>query len=537
MVHRVAVIGAGASGLASVKACIEGGLEPVCFERGHDIGGVWNFRESLEPGRASIYRSLVANTSKEMMCFSDFPMPADYPNYLHHSQLLGYLRLYVQHFDLLRHIRFQTTVTRVAQRAGFPQSGQWDVVTVNASGEEEKHVFDAVLVCSGQFIYPSLPDFPGHEGFPGKCSHSWEYRDPEAYRGLRVLVVGIGNSGGDIAVEISRSAEMTFLSTRQGAWVIGRMSHRGLPLDVAHITRFKQILMKLLPQRLINWLLERALNQKYDHRFYGLQPKHRFLERTLLINDDLPGQLLKGRLLMKPDLKSFEGSGVLFEDGSVEENVDAVIFCTGYNSGFSFLPPDLCEGPHGELALYKRLFPPSLLRPTLAILGLFQAKGPIVPLVEMQGRWAARVFAGLSFLPPKKKMLEVIESDRKRNSKSHSCHKSSSLKVHYIPYMDFMAQQVGVRPNLLRLLLTDPVLWAKALFGPCTPYQYRLTGPGHWTGARQAILTQWDRMAQPFRTRVVPEADSAPAYHFLPFLFVLGGITVATVYGAKLKLF
>ncbi|XP_029683451.1 flavin monooxygenase isoform X2 [Takifugu rubripes] len=459
MVHRVAVIGAGASGLASVKACIEGGLEPVCFERGHDIGGVWNFRESLEPGRASIYRSLVANTSKEMMCFSDFPMPADYPNYLHHSQLLGYLRLYVQHFDLLRHIRFQTTVTRVAQRAGFPQSGQWDVVTVNASGEEEKHVFDAVLVCSGQFIYPSLPDFPGHEGFPGKCSHSWEYRDPEAYRGLRVLVVGIGNSGGDIAVEISRSAEMTFLSTRQGAWVIGRMSHRGLPLDVAHITRFKQILMKLLPQRLINWLLERALNQKYDHRFYGLQPKHR------------------------------------------------------------------------------RLFPPSLLRPTLAILGLFQAKGPIVPLVEMQGRWAARVFAGLSFLPPKKKMLEVIESDRKRNSKSHSCHKSSSLKVHYIPYMDFMAQQVGVRPNLLRLLLTDPVLWAKALFGPCTPYQYRLTGPGHWTGARQAILTQWDRMAQPFRTRVVPEADSAPAYHFLPFLFVLGGITVATVYGAKLKLF
>lgn len=61
----------------------------------------------MEPGRASIYRSLVANTSKEMMCFSDFPMPADYPNYLHHSQLLGYLRLYAQHFDLLRHIRFQ----------------------------------------------------------------------------------------------------------------------------------------------------------------------------------------------------------------------------------------------------------------------------------------------------------------------------------------------------------------------------------------------------------------------------------------------
>lgn len=120
------------------------------------------------------------------MCFSDFPMPADYPNYLHHSQLLGYLRLYAQHFDLLRHVRFQvarpseepptaapsvsasqrlfqTTVTRVAQRPGLPRSGQWEVVTVNTDGEEEQHVFDAVLVCSGRFIYPSLPlsDFPG----------------------------------------------------------------------------------------------------------------------------------------------------------------------------------------------------------------------------------------------------------------------------------------------------------------------------------------------------------------------------------------
>lgn len=119
---------------------------------------------------------------------------------------------------------------------------------------------------------------------------------------MRVLVVGIGNSGGDIAVEISRSAEkvhkgekglfililravfrcplvlslwQTFLSTRQGAWVISRMSRQGLPLDVSHITRFKQALMKLLPHSLLNWLLERSLNQKYDHRFYGLQPKHR----------------------------------------------------------------------------------------------------------------------------------------------------------------------------------------------------------------------------------------------------------------------
>lgn len=102
--------------------------------------------------------------------------------------------------------------------------------------------------------------------------------------------------------------------------------------------------------------------------------------------------------------------------------------------------------------------------------------------------------------------------------------------------MTVLRSQVGVKPNLLRLLLTDPVLWAKTLFGPCTPYQYRLTGPGQWAGARQAVLTQWDRIAQPFRTRAASEPGSPHTCPFFPFLFVFGGITVATVF-AKLKLF
>lgn len=146
---------------------------------------------------------------------------------------------------------------------------------------------------------------PGHQDFPGERLHSRDYRDPEAYRGKRVLVVGIGNSGGDIAVEISRCAEMvekrsfslflivlfkclllfalwqTFLSTRRGAWVISRMSRQGLPVDISSITRFNQVLMELLPRSLLNGLLERALNQKYDHRLYGLQPHHRYQCRTL----------------------------------------------------------------------------------------------------------------------------------------------------------------------------------------------------------------------------------------------------------------
>ncbi|XP_023787336.1 dimethylaniline monooxygenase [N-oxide-forming] 5-like [Cyanistes caeruleus] len=103
--RRVAIIGAGASGLCALKCCLEEGLEPTCFERSKDIGGLWRFEERPEDGRASIYRSVIINTSKEMMCFSDFPIPEDFPNYMHNSKIMEYFRMYAQHFDLLRHIQ------------------------------------------------------------------------------------------------------------------------------------------------------------------------------------------------------------------------------------------------------------------------------------------------------------------------------------------------------------------------------------------------------------------------------------------------
>uniref|UniRef100_A0A4W5NS92 Flavin-containing monooxygenase n=1 Tax=Hucho hucho TaxID=62062 RepID=A0A4W5NS92_9TELE len=439
MSQRVAVIGAGPSGLTSIKSCLDEGLKPTCFES-------MSLGETPEPGRSSIYRSLVVNTSKEMMCFSDFPMPADYPNYMLHSQLLQYLRLYAQHFDLLRHITFQTSVLTVRQRPDFSHSGQWEVVTENREGQEQRHIFDGVLVCSGHYTQPVSPldQFPGHESFPGRCLHSWEYKDADAFRGKRVVVVGIGNSGGDIAVEISRAAEKTFLSTRKGAWVLSRMSSSGLPLDMTAISRLTVLLTSLLPRALVNWAAERTLNHRYDHRLYGLQ----LLEQKPLINDDLPGRILQGAVVLKPDLRGFQGSGLLFQDGTTEEDIDAVVFCTGYNGTFSFLPPSLCSGPGGDLNLYRYLY---------------------------------------NTLPPRKTMLAASIP--------------AALHVDYIPYLDSLAEQVGVRPNILGLLLREPGVGLRVLLGPCTPYQYRLRGPGKWDGARQAILTQWERVAQPFRTR------------------------------------
>ncbi|XP_009953860.1 PREDICTED: dimethylaniline monooxygenase [N-oxide-forming] 5-like, partial [Leptosomus discolor] len=290
--RTVAIIGAGASGLCALKCCLDEGLVPTCFERSGDIGGLWRFEERPEEGRASIYRSVIINTSKEMMCFSDFPIPEDFPNYMHNSKIMEYFRMYAQHFDLLRHIRFRTSVCHVAKRPDFATTGQWEVVT-ESEGKQEAAVFDAVLVCTGHHSEAHLPlsTFPGLEKFEGWYLHSRDYKSPQWFTGKRVVVVGGGNSGIDIAVELSHAAKQVFLSTKRGTWVLHRVADGGYPFDISYISRFTQLLQSLLPQNAISFFLERKVNARFDHALYGLQPQHRILDQHPTINDDLPNRI------------------------------------------------------------------------------------------------------------------------------------------------------------------------------------------------------------------------------------------------------
>ncbi|CAK6974866.1 flavin-containing monooxygenase 5-like isoform X3 [Scomber scombrus] len=508
MVQRVAVIGAGPSGLTSIKACLDEGLEPSCFESSHDIGGLWRYKEQPEPGRANIYQSVVINSSKEMMSFSDFPPPAELPNNMHHSEVLLYLRLYAQAFKLLQHIHFQTAVVSVRQSPDFAVTGQWEVQTETREGQNKTHVFDAVMICTGHFTQPHLPlkDFPGIENFEGRYFHSWEYRNAEGLQGKRVVVIGIGNSGGDIAVDISRVAEKVYLSTRSGAWVFSRVGLGGLPVDLVGTSRMDMMIGRLFPSW-INSMLEKNLNRSFDHRLYGLKPKHGFFTQIPVVNDDLPARIISGRVQIKSNVKEFRGSTVVFFDGSIIDKVDVVMFATGYNYSFPFLPSTLQAKCGYRLHLYKHVFPPGLTQPTLAVVGFIHGLGAINPLAEMQARWATRVFKGLTTLPSEETMRKEIEKDTATMHQRFSCSERNPLQVDYIPYLDSLAEQVGVRPNVLWLLLRDPRLALEVLLGPCTPYQYRLTGPGQWAGARQAILTQWERVLLPFRTRVEPEPE------------------------------
>ncbi|NXE52651.1 FMO5 monooxygenase, partial [Casuarius casuarius] len=493
MAKRVAIIGGGSSGLCAIKACLQEGLEPVCFERTRDIGGLWRFEEHPEEGRASIYKSVIINTSKEMMCFSDFPIPDDFPNYMHNSQIMEYFRMYAQHFDLLRHIRFKTSVCRVAKRPDFAVTGQWDVVT-ESDGEQESAVFDAVLVCTGHHTDAHLPlhTFPGIEKFRGHYLHSRDYKDPQAFTDKRVVVIGIGNSGSDLAVEISQTAKQVFLSTRRGAWILNRVGNQGYPVDIILITRMKNILSKLLTLSMVSDWSEKQLNARFDHSHYGLKPKHRILHQHPTINDDLPNHIISGRVRVKPNVREFTATAAIFEDGT-KEDIDAVVFATGYSFSFPFLE-DCVTVVENQISLYKFVFPAHLEKPTLAFIGLVQPLGAIMPISELQCRWATRVFKGLNKLPPRHDMEADINQKKEEMAKRYVRSQRHTIQVDYIPYMDELACQLGVKPNLLTLFLTDPRLAMEVLLGPCTPYQYRLRGPGRWAGARQAILTQRQRV-------------------------------------------
>ncbi|XP_044094990.1 flavin-containing monooxygenase 5 isoform X2 [Neovison vison] len=505
---RIAVIGGGVSGLSSIKCCLEEGLEPVCFERTDDIGGLWRFQENPEEGRASIYKSVIINTSKEMMCFSDYPIPDHYPNFMHNSQVLEYFRMYAKEFDLLKYIRFKTTVCSVKKQPDFSTSGQWEVVT-ESEGKKEVNVFDGVMVCTGHHTNAHLPleSFPGIEKFKGQYFHSRDYKNPDIFTGKRVIIIGIGNSGGDLAVEICHTAKQVFLSTRRGAWILNRVGDFGYPFDVLFSSRYKYFLSKICGQSLVNSFLEKKLNQRFDHEMFGLKPKHRPLSQQPTMNDDLPNRIISGLVKVKGNVTEFTETAAIFEDGSREDNIDAVIFATGYTFAFPFLE-DSVQVVKNKISLYKKVFPPNLEKPTLAIIGLIQPLGAIMPISELQGRWVTQVFKGLKTLPSQSEMNAEIAKAQEEISKRYVESQRHTIQGDYVDTMEELADLVGVRPNLLSLAFTDPKLAIQLFWGPCTPIHYRLQGPGKWDGARKAILTTEDRIRKPMMTRVIESRNS-----------------------------
>ncbi|KAK7506947.1 hypothetical protein BaRGS_00001798 [Batillaria attramentaria] len=525
MSKSVAVIGGGCSGLTAIKCCVNEGLEPVCFERTDEVGGLWHYTDHVRNRQACVMRSTVINTSKEMMCFSDYPIPKEYPNYMHNSQVLQYFKDYAEHFKLYDHIQYNAEVVKVQRAADFLNTGRWDLhVRDHKSGEERTETFDAVLVCTGYHAEKNEPTFPGLSDFKGRVLHSHEYREPSEYFGKRILVVGIGSSGADIATELSRCGQV-FLSTRRGAWVFKRLA-AGMPGDIVRTTRLNLAMSRLLPTSFVHNSLKKLVNSQLDHDLYGLTPTYPPFMQHPTINDDLGNRIACGSVKVKADVKKFTPTGVEFVDGTVEENIDEVLLATGYNFGLPFIDKKVADVKNNRLPFYLYMFPPDLEHKTLAVIGFVQPLGGLMPTAELQCRLATRVFKGEVKLPSASEMWKDIRT--KENAMAQRCWKSQrhTVQVAWIPFMDELAELNGCKPDIVSLIKTDPVLAWHVITGPCTPYQYRLMGPGKWAGARDAILTTMDRVRFPLATRPLPKKSAETRQFLLWFLLVVVALTI-----------
>ncbi|KFM74151.1 Dimethylaniline monooxygenase [N-oxide-forming] 5, partial [Stegodyphus mimosarum] len=496
---KILVIGGGFSGIGSLKSLKEEGFDPICYEKTSDLGGTWHYREETPFGVPSIMPTTVINHSKEMGTLSDFIPNKSLPNYLRHHELLDLFKEIANKFDCVKHIQYNREVIKVKRSADYDETGRWDVKVRNTeNGEISDEVFDGVMVSVGQFTYPKMAEFPGMEKFKGPIIHTHSLKGVHKFLNKKVLVIGIGCSGLDAAAEISNVASQVYLSSRNGTWLLPRIGPFGLPFDYVILRRYGTLMQKFFGWKFASWYLETfQLNKKFNHNLYNLCPEYPALAKDPAINDLLPAKLVSGSVKLRKNVKCFTEKGVIFENETHVTEVDAVIMATGYKWQFPFLEDGIVVNEDGRINLYKCMYPPHLKHPTLVVIGFILPFGPGFPCGEMQCRWATQIFSGNCKLPSEDEMMADIIKRHEENVKRYAPSDKVTVKVDFIQYLDEIASQFGAKPNLWKILFTDPKLWRAIVFGPSLPYQYRLQGPHKWHGARDAILTSYSRVRYP----------------------------------------
>jgi dimethylaniline monooxygenase (N-oxide forming) len=432
---RIAVIGAGPSGLAAGKEALEAGFDVTVFEAGEALGGQWH---TTAP-HSGVWPGMRTNTSRAMTAFSDFPAPAEHPLHPAAEQVRAYLEAYAQAFGVRDHIRFSTRVEDV--RPAWTLDGE---------------PFDAVIVASGRFRKPRLPRVV--DGFRGEVIHAFSYPGAAPFRDRATLVYGNGISGLEIAADLAPHTAVVS-SFRKPRYVIQKVVD-GVSSDWQWYTLFGALERRLLPPE--DWSRrqrERILRVAGNPADFGApEPSEDLRVAGLSLCQEYLMQVRDGSIVCRPGIASIEGSKVTFTDGSARA-VSAIICATGYDVDIPYLSDGVQDVVESDLALYERTFHPDL--PGFGVIGQFLAQGPYFPLLELQARWIAAVWSGAVALPDERAMRHAIAQPRP----PLDAHNALALTL---------SEELGVAPEP-----SDwPDLCEPLLFGPLLPPRYRLSGTG-----------------------------------------------------------
>jgi len=382
---KYAVIGAGPSGLAAAKNLLAQGIACEVLEAHDTLGGIWNRSNP----RSSVYATTHTITSKPVTAYPGFPLADELPPYPRHDEILSYLESFASAYQLTDCIRFGQDVVGVRPE----EDSSWRIETADGS---TRH-YRGVIIANGHNWSPRYPTYPGQ--FAGETLHSRDYDSPSIFDGKRVLVVGAGNSGCDIAVDAARHSDSVLVSMRRGYYFVPKFVF-GKPVDqVGQNTQSTRLPIGLV--RLgYRALLRVAFGYPTD---YGLPaPDHRLLETPPIVNSLLPYYVAHGRVKPRPDIAALDGDKVEFVDGRVDA-IDVIVYATGFRLQLPFIDTRHLGWRDGRPDLFMMAM--SRQHDNLFVAGLTDGTGGHFPTVDLQTQVMARFIAGLDAGSPAARAL------------------------------------------------------------------------------------------------------------------------------------